>query len=168
MALRKEDFDGSVFTVHRGFSAKTEVNRTKTGEVHILPSVSDFMPYIDIEREKQKACNTVSPYFFVHPQGRRTGKHYTHVTLNSLWDHACKAVGIDIDLYSGVKHSTASQMVNEDGYNLHDVQTAGDWATLDAVRKYAKTETSRVKVLLERKGKVVLGSFRESNGKENG
>ena len=59
-------------------------------------------------------------------------------------------------------------MVNEDGYNLHDVQTAGDWATLDAVRKYAKTETSRVKVLLERKGKVVLGSFRESNGKENG
>jgi hypothetical protein len=123
----------------------------------MLPAVSDFLPYIDIEQEKQKAYNIISPYFFVYPQGRKTGKHYTSITLNSLWNDACKAAGIEIDLYSGLKHSTASQMVNEDGYNLHEVQTAGDWATLEAVKKYAKTETGRVRALLERKGKVVIG-----------
>ena len=50
-------------------------------------------------------------------------------------------------------------MINEDGYSMTDVQDAGQWASMGAVRKYAKVETNRVKTLLERK--VVLGSFRE-------
>jgi integrase len=151
MALRKEDYQGGVFTVHRGFSAKEEVDRTKTGEVHLVPAVSEFLPFIDIEQRKQTAHGIISPYMFVHPGGKQDGRHYTHTTLNAIWHEACKVAGIDIDLYSGLKHSTASQMINESGYSVHDVQAAGDWSRLESVKKYAKTETTRVKQLLERK-----------------
>ena len=165
MALRKEDFDGEIFTVRRGVSAKTLTDRTKTGEVHFVPAVADFLPYIKVENDKQQAAGILSPFMFVYPAGKMEGKRYTHTTLDSLWHAACEKVGIQIDLYSGLKHSTASQIINEDGYSIHDVQTAGDWARLESVRKYAKTETGRVRQLLERKI-VRLGTNSARNHQE--
>ena len=151
MALRKEDFDGAMFTVHRGFSAKVPLDRTKTGEIHAVPMVSDFEPFLAIEEQKQKVNGIISHYFFVHPRGKLQGKHYTHKTMNDLWKAARSKVGETIDMYSGLKHSTASQLINEYGYNIHDVQIAGDWARLESVKKYAKVEASARKAILEKK-----------------
>lgn len=160
-ALRKDDYEaGKVFLVRRGFSAKVSVDRTKTGEIHTVPCVSDFLPYIAVEENKQREAGIVSPFFFVNPSGRKFGKHYTLVMLEKTWDKAAGSVGETINLYAGLKHSTASQMVNEWGYSESEVQMAGDWARKESVKKYAKTEVSARRNLLEGK-KVVLGSFRQ-------
>ena len=151
MALRKEDFDGVTFTITRGVSDGQMVDRTKTGEVHIVPAVSSFLTYIDVEEQKQKHYGIISPYFFVHPHGKQEGKHYTHKTLSTLWQTACKTTGENIDLYHGTKHSTASQLINEEGYSIYDLQMAGDWARLDSVKPYGKIEVSARKAILERK-----------------
>ena len=45
-------------------------------------------------------------------------------------------------LYEGTKHSSSSQLVNEYGYNLHDVQLATAPKDLASVRHYAKTDLS--------------------------
>lgn len=149
MALRKEDFDGTIFIVRRGFSAKKPVNRTKTGEIHFIPVVSDFLPYISIEETKQKAAGIISPYFFVNPSSKKPGKHYSIVFLEKLWRQACERAGENISLYQGTKHSTASQMINERRYHLSELQMAGDWARAESVKKYAKVEVSTRKALLE-------------------
>lgn len=154
MALRKEDHQDGVFTVCRGISAKREVSRTKTGEVHNVPMVSEFSYWQNVEMGKQRSHSMVTPYLFANPGGRTAGHRYTSPFLNALWHAACQSVGVDIDLYSGLKHSTASQMINEDGYSISQVQMAGDWSSVSVVKKYAKTETGRVKALLER-GKVM-------------
>lgn len=73
MALHKSDFDGEVFIIHRSFSAKQLTDRTKTGEVHYVPIVEDFRPYLEIENEKQRSVSLVSPYVFVNPAGRMIG-----------------------------------------------------------------------------------------------
>ncbi len=151
MALRKEDFKEGVFEIKRGFSARVNVERTKTGEIHLVPMVSEFAVYMDIEAEKQREHCIISPYLFIHPQGRLKGKHYTHTTLNDLWNTACAIVGETIGLYSGTKHSSCSQMINEYGYSIHEVQMATDHARLESVKKYAKVEVSARKALLERK-----------------
>jgi hypothetical protein len=62
-ALLKEDFDGVSFTVRRGFSAKRAVDRTKTGDIHIVPAGSAFLPYVQIEEDKQHSRGIISPYF---------------------------------------------------------------------------------------------------------
>lgn len=92
MALRKEDFDGAIFTITRGVSDKQMIDKTKTGEVHTIPAVSSLLPFIDIEEQKQKPYGIISPYFFVHPHGKQEGKTFT---LNTLWKAACKLVGED-------------------------------------------------------------------------
>ena len=153
MALRKEDFDGSVFTIHRGFSDKQPIEKTKTGETHLIPAVSAFLPYLKIEEEKQRKHGVISPYLFIFPHGKKEGRHYTIVTLERIWKNACEQVGEDIPLYQGTKHSTASQMINELHYSQSELQMAGDWARLESVKKYGKVESSARKVLLE--GKVV-------------
>jgi hypothetical protein len=153
--LHKKDFDGNVFLVHRGLSYHKEIERTKDKHVHYVPAVSGFLQYIEMEKRKQKAMGLVSPYFFVPASTwKYRGKpllRYSLKVLGKIWKEACKKVGEDIDLYSGLKHSTASQMINESGYDLGDVQIAGDWSTLDAVKKYAKVEVGARKALLERK-----------------
>lgn len=164
-ALLKEDFDGDTFTVRRGFSAKVAVERTKTGEVHQIPCVSEFMPWIQRELDKQRERGIISKFFFVHPDGKMQGKHYTSVTLNSLWRDACRATGESISLYSGLKHSTASQLINECGYSLSELQMATDHARYESVKKYGKVEVSAKKAILERLKKS--GPFLDRKPKNN-
>jgi len=69
--------------------------------------------------------------------------------LNRLWHKACAKTGENIDLYSGLKHSSCSQYVNEQGMAISDLQTITDHARLDSVRRYAKTEVARKRELME-------------------
>ena len=62
-----------------------------------------------------------------------------------------KRAGEDIDLYSGLKHSSCSQFVNEKGLSESELQMITDHARLESVRRYAKTEVKRKKELLEKK-----------------
>ena len=162
--LHKQDYTEGVFLVHRGLSYHQETKSTKDKAVHYVPAVSAFLPYVDLEQVKQHRAGIVSPYFFVPASGwKYRGKpllRYSLKVLNKIWKEACKKTGESIDLYSGLKHSTASQMINEEGYTLGEVQIAGDWATLDAVKKYAKVEVSARKALLERK-LTKIGSARK-------
>lgn len=167
MALRKEDYEDGVFQVHRGFSAKQQIDRTKTGECHIVPAVSSFMPYLEIEQQKQKEHGIVSPYFFVNPFSKKEGKHYTLVTLERIWNNACAVMGEDIDLYHGTKHSTASQMINELDYSQSELQMAGDWARLESVKKYGKVEVSARKNLLEGRFKTTQNEIARDSKKKH-
>jgi integrase len=151
MALHKVDFDGQTFFVHRSFSNRELTGRTKTGEIHYVPLLECVAPYVEIEKEKQRSLSFVSPYFFVNPKGKTAGKPYTHHALSDIWKAALQKTGESIRFYAGVKHSTASQLINECGYSTHELQMAGDWARLESVKKYAKVEVSARKALLEKK-----------------
>jgi len=115
-----------------------------------------------IEEDKQRQHGIISPYLFVNPQGHKKGRHYTLKILEKIWDRAAEAVGEDIGLYQGTKHSTASQLINERGFSQSELQMAGDWSRLESVKKYGKLEVSARKTLLE--GKIVsFGTKSELN-----
>ena len=42
-------------------------------------------------------------------------------------------------------------MVNELGMNLHDLQVAGDWASFESVKSYARANIAKKRELLDRK-----------------
>ena len=73
----------------------------------------------------------------------------------------CEKVGENIDLYSGLKHSSCSQYVNEKGLSISELQIITDHARLDSVRKYAKVEVVRKRPLMERERIVDMNSFTE-------
>jgi len=60
-------------------------------------------------------------------------------------------VGEDIDMYSGLKHSSCSQYVNEKHYSLDQVQMLTDHARRDSVKRYAVLHLEEKRRLLEGK-----------------
>ncbi|MCB2216119.1 tyrosine-type recombinase/integrase [Desulfofustis glycolicus] len=149
MALHRVDYDSvnDLFIVRRSISARTLVNRTKTGVEHVIPCHSLFRPFI------KKVRKDLSPYFFTCSNSRSEGKRYTSSIMNRIWKEACKKANEQISMYDGLKHSSCSQYVNEKNMALSDLQLITDHARLDSVKRYAKVEVSRRRELME--GNVV-------------
>ncbi len=159
-ALHKEDYDvfNDVFIIRRSVSARKIVGSTKTEVEHIIPCHSEFRPYL---RNLQKSNGTM---LFTNKRARRDNQRYTNESLNRLWHKACGVCKESIDLYSGLKHSSCSQYVNEKGLSISDLKEITDHARIESVRKYAKVSVSRKRELMERKLKVVEFKKEEKNG----
>ncbi len=144
-ALHKCDYDilNKVFTIRRSISDRRLETSTKTGKEHIIPCHSNLIPLMDYLSQQE------GDFMFQNPRARNQGKRYSDDVLNRIWKAACKKVGEDIDLYSGLKHSSCSQYINETGMALSDLQIITDHARLDSVKKYAKTELARKRALME-------------------
>ena len=60
--------------------------------------------------------------------------------MEEIWNIACKKVGEDIDMYSGLKHSSCSQYINEKHYSIDQVQMMTDHARRESVKRYASVQ----------------------------
>lgn len=149
-ALHKVDYDqiNDVFNIRRSISARKTVRSTKTNAEHIVPCDPHFNPHI------KALLKTDGPYLFVNSRARRDGQRYTNESLNNIWKKACADVGEIIDLYSGLKHSSCSQYINEKGLSVSDLQDLTDHARIDSVRRYAAVGIARKRELMAR-GKVI-------------
>lgn len=146
--MHRKDYlkDQDAFIIRRTFSAKQLVEYTKTKKQHLIPCHSEFGKIM-----KKMPVRLDSPFFFVNPHGKLADKHYQHDYLVDLWHKACEKVGEDIDMYSGLKHSSCSQYVNEKGYSLDQVQMLTDHARRDSVKRYASVQLDAKRRLLEGK-----------------
>ena len=143
-ALHKEDYDifNKVFIIKRSISARKLVESTKTHTEHTIPCHDNMIPIID------HLAQSSGKYLFQNPRARKNGKAYTGESLNRLWLKACESSGEKINMYSGLKHSSCSQFINEKGMAISDLQTITDHARIDSVRRYAKTEVSQKRKLI--------------------
>lgn len=148
LALHKEDYDAAkdFFIVRRSFSNKQLVQHTKTRRIHIVPCNPDFKPWLD----RLHTC--ISPYFFTHQTGRLEGKRYQHDFLVDLWNRAAKICGESIRMYAGLKHSSCTAFVNEQGGSVDELQMLTDHARRDSVLKYAEV---RVEAKRRIQGKII-------------
>lgn len=155
MALYKEDYDKETdtFTIRRTFSNKKLVNHTKTHKNHHIPCHPAFKPILETMDE-----HCISPFFFTNPTGKLEGKHYQHDFLVDLWHKACASVGETINMYSGLKHSSCSQLINECGLSVDEVQMLTDHSRRDSVLKYAEVKVAAKRNLMARVIKFRAGS----------
>jgi integrase len=150
MALHRIDYDKEqdAFIIRRTFSNKQLVQHTKTHKIHIIPCHSEFKKIME-----KMPIRIDSPFFFVNPHGKLKEEHYhyQHDYLVTLWHQACEKVGEDIDMYSGLKHSSCSQYINEKHYSLDQVQMLTDHARRESVKKYASVMLDEKRRLMEGK-----------------
>jgi integrase len=147
-ALHRIDYDKEqdAFIIRRTFSAKQLVQHTKTHKIRIIPCLSEFRKIM-----QKMPIRLDSPYFFVNPHGKLDGKHYAIATMEGIWNTACKAVGEDIDMYSGLKHSSYSQYINEKHYSIDQVQMITDHQRRESVMRYASVQLDEKRRLMEGK-----------------
>jgi len=150
IALHKEDYikDQDAFLIRRTFSANKLVQYTKTKKQHLIPCHSAFKQVM-----KSMPVYIDSQFFFVNPYGKLEGKRYELHYLEELWKEACVKTGEEIEMYSGLKHSSCSQYINEKHYSLDQVQMLTDHANRESVKKYASVMLEEKRRLME--GKVV-------------
>lgn len=121
------------------------MDSTKTGAEHVIPCHSIMIETIEALVDAENK----SPFLFVNPRARREGKRYTSKALELIWDKACARAGENITLYAGLKHSSISQMINEKGMPLSDVQVVSDHARLESLKAYEQTTLARKRELME-------------------
>lgn len=116
-ALKWEDYDeiNEVFIIKRSISARKEVESTKTGNIHVIPCHPLFHRIIR-RLQRRLGCHV-----FQNLHARRRSKRYTNESLNTIWNRACRQMGESINLYSGLKHSSCSQYVNERGLSIYEL-----------------------------------------------
>lgn len=146
-ALKWRDYDeiNQAFIICRSLSGRKVVESTKTRAIHVIPCHPDFLPVLKIIKR------TESPFVFINMRARRGEGRYTNESLNVIWKKACSVVGENIDLYSGLKHSSCSQYINERGLSFSELQILTDHANPESVRRYGKVEIERKRQLMETK-----------------
>lgn len=151
--LKWADYDqiNKVFTVRRAVSARKVVESTKTGAVHFIQCHPDFEAIMD-----GLGPGSVTGYIFKNQRGRMDGQRHTIESLNVLWRKACASVGEKIDMYSGLKHSTCTQLLESGQFTFDDLKDMTQHARMESVRRYAKVTVSRQKRLFERAAKLKL------------
>jgi integrase len=144
--LKWEDYDevNAVFIIRRSISAGKIVESTKTNAEHAIPCHSHFKPIMG------NLGRTNWGYIFKNPRSFGEDRRYSNNSLNRIWRNACKKAGESIDLYSGLKHSSCSQYVNEKGLSLSELQMITDHKKLESVRRYADVKVARKRELMER------------------
>jgi len=142
MALHKMDYDrfNKSFHVRRGISGGKLVTSTKTKSEHIIPCHHSMIKTI----ESLIAEENGSPFMFVN-----RGRRYTQGVMDRIWRKACQLSGEDIDLYSGLKHSSMSQFVNEKRLSMSELQIISGHKKIESVYKYASVELDRQRELME-------------------
>lgn len=76
------------------------------------------------------------------------GKPYTQKNLNKLWNEACKKVGVEINLYNGLKHSLGMHLL-ERGVPKEMVQKIYGHSKPDMTDRYCDYQTKQMRVALE-------------------
>ncbi len=153
-ALLRSDYDPRIdsFIIHRGISNRQIVEYTKTGDIHTIPCMSKFKPYL-----KDRLHDLRSPFMFTCRSSRSQGKRYTHEILDKLWKDARVKAGIKIKIgiHDGLRKSNASYALNILKKNKFDIQVMGDWADIRSVEHYADYELERRRDLMEEMGQVI-------------
>jgi len=163
MALYREDYitELDAFIIRRGVSDHQVIEQTKTKKIPPpIPCHPDFRPIM-----KKMVVRMDSPFFFTHSGGWVEGNRYTHSYLWKLWDKAKKDVGETINMYAGLKHSSCSQLVNEKGLTIDELQMLTDHKQRKMVLKYAAVEVERRRELIQGRHHTAITQEENSQSK---
>jgi hypothetical protein len=102
---------------------------------------------------------------FWNPTARNKRKGWSEDPLRKQWLDACKTVGVQIPLYEGTKHSTATALA-EGGIQPLVLKALGGWKDSKSVEKYAKPRATRAIVLdAKRKGGTSIVTTRPARSR---
>ncbi len=141
-ALRYEDIDrkARTVTIQRAFSDNDLREKTKTGNIRVLPL--DDTIYEMIHKR-----DAISGFIFV---GKRGNPFKQTCYLDRIWTNAVKKAGLEhISLYNGTRHSFASQAVNR-GVPLNLIQDFLGHTSQKMTRRYAHIDTQGLELVIKK------------------
>jgi len=125
--------------IQRHFSLNEIRETTKAKQVKILP--------LDGEVKKTLQClprHITSPFVF-----QKKGRAFSESWPRKLWNRTSKQLGVEISLYQGTRHSSATEAVNRVG--VDSVQEFLHHTSRSMTKRYAKMNVNGLKRVLREK-----------------
>lgn len=143
-ALEIRDYQGGDLMVRRavkGRKAGSEVRTAKERNWRIVAVDERLEVWLDwrLAQFPKRELLQGTGRLFVNPDGRDPERRWGHDALEHVWKAACKAVGVEVGLYEGTKHATASDLVRR-GENMDLVQKFLGHADRRSTERYARLE----------------------------
>jgi len=96
-------------TIRRHYSLNTIRPATKSKNIKVLP----------LDGELEQALLTIprhltSPFVF----WKKNGHPFSESWARKLWKRVCKQMGVEIQLYQGTKHSSATELADREGVDM--------------------------------------------------
>lgn len=151
IALQKDSVTETEVTIKRAMSEGGLREATKTGKNRVY-GLTDRAKEILSGRPLNH-----SPFIF-----NVNGKPYSWKMLTVRWKRACKAAGIDLNLYNGIRHSLGGQLMDA-GVEMELVRDIMGHSTTTMTRRYAQRAKSTITNVLQFRGR----DFRETLEKQN-
>jgi integrase len=156
-ALDVSDYrDGrlSVTKAVKGRQLGAPIRGTKSGKRKLLPVSED--PACWIDRHVQREGRLEWAPLFRNP---RTGGRWTSTPLERAWRRACEALGVEISMYEGCKHSFATDALRR-GVPERHLQMFLGHADARSTRRYAcMADSALVSVLRPRRRDRFVGDL---------
>lgn len=139
-ALNVADYDRatSVLTIRAAMKGPTsKAPRRGTKERNVRRLIIDPELATWIEQHVDAAGALVGAPLFVNPTGRRDSKRWLSNPLREEWNRAALAVGVQVRMYEGTKHTTATEALRA-GRRLEDIQAALGHRDRKSTERYAR------------------------------
>ena len=145
-ALQNSDIDNKkgLITIQRTFSETKLRPYTKTKRRRELPLFDDVSDMIAAQ-PRYLNCQFV---FNDH------GTAYSETKLGKLWRAACDQLNIKVTLYSGTRHSAASQLYNR-GVNIAIIKELLGHTKIDMTLRYSHVAVDSLRAALKGSSRVV-------------
>ncbi len=121
----------------QGLSADAPIGPTKTRRQRSLPVPVELGSWIEAHVERSGRLK--GRPLFEHPRGGR----WSHGAVRDTWKRACEAVGVDVGLYEGTKHTAATKWLRQ-GADERTIQEILGHSDVRSTRKYAQLEKRAV------------------------
>lgn len=146
-ALRWDCISEANITFRRSHSEYELRETTKTGAIRVEELTTRTKEAI----KNAKNWPSFQGWVFCHNE---RGSHYDNKILNRIWKAACEKVGIQIKLYTAVRHSLGCQLADA-GYSIDFIQDVYKHTSIKTTRRYAHRKRSMIASALENRGKII-------------
>lgn len=150
-ALQHQDIDtdNGTVTIRRAFSGR-QLRHTKTKNIRVVP----LDPVWKEMHIKMPTPFDKKQFVFLNERGKPHSEHH----MTRQWNRACEKAGIEgLNLYSGTRHSLASQAVNR-GVSLYVVSKFLGHTNIKTTMKYAHLEVEPLRQMQRKATVITLAS----------
>jgi integrase len=133
------DFNHDRVTIRRHFSLNHLRETTKSKRIKVLPLDSEVKEALTVLPR-----HITSPFLF-----QKKGHPYSEAYARKLWKKVTTGMGIDIPLYQGTRHSSATEAANRVG--MDTVQEFLGHTRSATTKRYAKMNVNGLRPVLRKK-----------------
>ena len=97
----------------KGRHPESEVREAKERNIRIVGCDDRLRAWIEMRLAELKPAARLQGTgpLFVNPRGRKADGRWGHDALAHVWAAACEAAGVEVSLYEGTKHATATDLL---------------------------------------------------------